>query len=224
MFIEDYPSEELSVFWDKFGESKKSYTPNERWDEIVNENFRNKEFLSLTLDDVLYCGYYEKYQEKEKEATEVCPFLYMSLIAILARKTIIDYNVEKVIPSYEFDTYFQTRRIASLFENCRVMSEMIEKFSTYEQKMLELFPEESTTLWDIVNNEEQGKIFDGICENEDFSFEFLDLFTNMLTFDFVRNYWGFNNERNLDNIFDDDFDNSIEGVEYSDDNFDGYDA
>jgi hypothetical protein len=127
------------------------------------------------------------------------------MMIILAKKATIDYNVEMNIPAYEFTTYFETTRLESLFERTRDVSELHDEFKKYEGKLNELFPEEETTLWKLFNDEEKSKKFDELCDNNDgFGIGFIDVFTNMLVYDFVKNYLQLPNERNLNDLYSDD--------------------
>lgn len=198
MFIKDYPLDKLSSFWGEFLKAKQAYTPNERWEEIVNTNYKNKDFLVLSYDDILYNGYTQKYNE-ESEKT-VVPFISTAFTIILAKKVIIDYGVEMNLPSYEYDTYFESTRLSTLFDRTRDVSELQDKFEDYEKKLTEMFSEE-TTLASIFTEENNAKQIDELCDNSEYGMQFIDIFTNIIAYDFVKNYLHLNNKRNISDIF-----------------------
>ena len=203
MFFDEYPKEKLSQMWSEFAKTKRDYTPEERWKEVIDSKYRNAAFAALSMDNIIYSFYKDTYDE-ESEKTCV-PCVCTSMMIILAKKATIDYNVEMNIPAYEFTTYFETTRLESLFERTRDVSELHDEFKKYEGKLNELFPEEETTLWKLFNDEEKSKKFDELCDNNDgFGIGFIDVFTNMLVYDFVKNYLQLPNERNLNNLFSDD--------------------
>ena len=205
MFFNEYPKEKLSQMWGEFAKLKRDYTPETRWNEVIDSKYRNAAFAALTMDNIIYSFYKNTYDE-ESEKTCV-PCVCTSMMIILAKKAIIDYNVEMNIPDYEFTTYFETTRLESLFERTRDVSELHDEFKKYEGKLNELFPEEDTTLWKLFNDEDKSKAFDELCDNNDgFGIGFIDVFTNMLVYDFVKNYMQLPNERNLNDLYNDDED------------------
>ena len=199
MFFDEFQKDKLSHLWGEFAKIKSSYTPNERWKEIIDSEYKNADFAALTLDNIIYDFYKNTYNEESEE--NCVPCVCTSTMVILAKKTNIDYDVEMVLPSYEFTTYFETTRIDTVFERTRNVSEMQDEYQKYENKLKELFPEE-TTLWNLLNNVENAEKYDELCENNDgFGIGFIDVFTNILAYDFVRNYLLLPNERDLSIIY-----------------------
>lgn len=203
MFFDEYPKEKLSQMWSEFAKTKRDYTPEERWKEVIDSKYRNAAFAALSMDNIIYSFYKDTYDEDSEKTCVPC--VCTSMMIILAKKATIDYNVEMNIPAYEFTTYFETTRLESLFERTRDVSELHDEFKKYEGKLNELFPEEETTLWKLFNDEEKSKQFDELCDNNDgFGIGFIDVFTNMLVYDFVKNYLQLPNERNLNDLYSDD--------------------
>ena len=203
MFFDEYPKEKLSQMWSEFAKTKRDYTPEERWKEVIDSKYRNAAFAALSMDNIIYSFYKDTYNEDSEKTCVPC--VCTSMMIILAKKATIDYNVEMNIPAYEFTTYFETTRLESLFERTRDVSELHDEFKKYEGKLNELFPEEETTLWKLFNDEEKSKQFDELCDNNDgFGIGFIDVFTNMLVYDFVKNYLQLPNERNLNDLYSDD--------------------
>lgn len=203
MFFDEFSKEQLPKLWGEFAKLKKDYTPEERWKEVIDKQYRNASFAALTLDNIIYDFYKNTYNE-ESEKTCI-PCVCTSMMVILAKKANIDYNVELVLPSYEFTTYLETTRLESLFERTREVSELHDEFKKYEGKLTELYPEEGITLWSLLNDEDKAKLFDELCDNNDgFGIGFIDVFTNMMTYDFVKNYLQLPNERNLNDLYRDD--------------------
>lgn len=211
MFLSEYPTEDLVNVWRAFAKIKQAYTPHERWKEIVEGTYRNASFLELTLDDIIYSFMKNTYKDEDFET--MAPFYTISFMIILAKKSIIDYNVEDVIPSYEFETFFKTTRLHSMFERARDLSESKEDFEKIETKFLEVYPEEETTLYDIFNSDEKVKLLNDIIVNTDtnkndddvkndlFSIKFIDILTNIIVYDFIRNYFHLKNERNVVDVY-----------------------
>lgn len=213
MFFDEYPKENLATLWSEFAKVKKDYTPEERWKEVIDSKYRNASFAALTMDNIIYDFYKNTYGE---EAEKTCvPCVCTSTMIILAKKANIDYGVELNLPAYEFTTYFEETRLETLFERTRDVSELHDEFKKYEGKLTELFPEEGTTLWTLLNDEENAKKFDELCDNNDgFGIGFIDVFTNMLAYDFVKNYLQLPNDRNLTDLYNDDdeeYDYACEG-------------
>ena len=203
MFFDEYPKDKLTQMWREFAKVKKDYTPQERWDEVIDKNYRNAEFAVLTLDNIIYDFYRNTYDE---EAEKTCvPCVCTSVMVILGKKTNIDYGVELVLPAYEFTTYLETTRLSALFERTREVSELKDDFKKYEGKLMELFPVEDVTLWNLLNDEEMATKFDELCDNNDgYGIAFIDVFTNILVYDFVKNYMQLTNERNLNDLYKED--------------------
>lgn len=202
MFFDEYPKEKLSQMWSEFAKTKRDYTPEERWKEVIDSKYRNAAFAALSMDNIIYSFYKDTYDEDSEKTCVPC--VCTSMMIILAKKATIDYNVEINIPAYEFTTYFETTRLENLFERTRDVSELHDEFKKYEGKLNELFPEEETTLWKLFNDEEKSKKFDELCDNNDgFGIGFIDVFTNMLVYDFVKNYLQLPNERNLNDLYSD---------------------
>ena len=158
------------------------------------------------MDNIIYNFYKNTYTEEDEH--NIAPFLCTSMMIILAKKTTIDYGVEMNIPDYEFSTYFQSTRLYTVFERTREFSEQMDDFAKYEGKIKEMFPDDETTLWALFNDQEMANIFDNICnDTENYGIPFIDTFTNILTYDFVRNYMNLPNERNLNDIYDEEYSN-----------------
>ena len=219
MFFDEYPKEQLTSMWREFAKLKRDYTSEERWKEIVDKQYRNASFAVLTMDNIIYDFYKNTYNE-ESEKT-VCPFICTSMMVILAKKANIDYGVEMVLPAYEFTTYFETTRLESLFERTRDVTELRDEFKKYEGKLNELFPSEEITIWKLFNEEELAKKYDELCDNNDgYGIGFIDVFTNMLAYDFVKNYMQLPNERDLNDLYIDDESEDYDEVEACDNDAD----
>ena len=201
MFFDEYPKEKLATMWREFAKIKQSYTSDERWSEIIDRCYKNAAFADLTMDNIIYSFYKNTYSEEDEQTC--VPFVCTCIMLILAKKATIDYAVEMNIPDYEFSTYFQSTRLTTVFERTREVSELHDEFKRYEDKMKELFPEEEITLWTLFNDVETSKKFDELCDDvENFGIAFIDVFTNILAYDFVRNYMNLTNERNLNDIYE----------------------
>ena len=200
MFFEDFQKEDLPKVWGEFARIKRDYTASERWKEVIDEEYRNAAYADLTMDNIIYEFYQNTYDE---EAEKTCvPCVCTSMMIILAKKANIDYSVEMTLPAYEFTTYFETTRLHELFARTRDLSELHEEFKKYEDKLTELFPDEDTTLWKLCNDEDKAKIFEELCDNNDgFGIGFIDVFTNIIAYDFVKNYLCLPNERNLSDVY-----------------------
>ena len=203
MFFNDYSldNESLCKLWGEFSKVKQSYTPNERWNELVNTDAKNAEFATLTMDNIIY-DFYEKTYDEESEKTQA-PFYCTTMMIIIAKKAAIDYRVEMNLPSYEFTTYFEGTRLTTVFERNKEFSEALEVFTKYQEKMLEVFNVDEITLWRMFNEPELIEKFDELAEdNENFGIPFLETFTNILTHDFVRHYLHLPNERIIPDYFE----------------------
>lgn len=206
MFFDEYPNDKIGCVWREFAKIKQSYTPDERWKEIIDKSYKNAAFTVLTMDNIIYNFYKNTYTEEDEQ--NCGPFLCTSMMIILAKKATIDYGVEMNIPDYEFLTYFQSTRLSTVFERTREFSEQMDDFVKYEGKIKEMFPDDETTLWVLFNDPEMADGFGKICDDvENYGIKFIDTFTNILTYDFVRNYMNLPNERNLNDIYDEDYSN-----------------
>lgn len=204
MFFDEYPKDKLTCVWREFAKIKQSYAPEGRWSEIVDKSYRNAPFTVLTMDNIIYNFYKNTYTEEDEQ--NYGPFLCTAMMIILAKKTTIDYGVEMNIPDYEFSTYFQSTRLSTIFERTREFSEQMDDFTKYEGKIKEMFPDDEITLWRLFNEPELVTEFGKICDDtENYGITFIDTFTNILTYDFVRNYMNLPNERNLNDIYSEEY-------------------
>ena len=201
MFFADYnlEPESLCKLWGEFMKTKQAYTPNERWSELINTNSKNSEFAVLTMDNIIYDFYRNNFNE-ESENTSI-PYYYTTFMIVLAKKATIDYRVEMNIPAYEFTTYFESTRLTTLFERNKDYSEAPENFSKYQDRIIELFPNEEITLYKMFNEEDEVKKFETMCEDDkEYGLAFIDAFSNLLAYDFVKNYMKLPNTRVVDFI------------------------
>jgi len=201
MFFDDYPQDKLTSIWGEFAKTRQSYTPHERWEGVVDGSYRNSSFLELTLDDIIY-GYMKQEYPDEIAVDDMSEFQTISFMIILAKKSIIDYHFDNTIPVHEFDTFFKTTRLTTLFERNRDYSENKELLKKYEEKLMEMYTDDSMTLFDMLNKPELSKMFDDLYESEDYGIEFIDVFSNLMVYDFIKNYYRLNNERDLSNIYE----------------------
>jgi len=192
--INKYSEEELKTFWQNFADLTNHYTSNERWGEIVPKDDEYGDFLSLTFDNILYSGHNTVFDNDELKNT-TAPFMFTSISIILAKKVIFDYGVKQTIPYYEFETYYQTTRLTSVFERTREFSELKEDYKKCEESLLPAYPQEETTLWHVLTSPDLSDKLSAMFDDKEFGFSLIELFTNMLAYDFVRNYLKLNNER-----------------------------
>ena len=219
MFFDEYDTSKLPSMWSAFAKVKKDYAPEERWSEIIDKSYKNAAFAALTDDNIIY-DFYRNHYSPEDEKTNV-PYVCTTLMIIMSKKANIDYGVEITLPAYEFTTYFETTRLHSLFEKTRDVAELKDDFKKYEDKIKELFPSDELTLWNLWNTPETAKQFADVCDdNENFGIGFIDAFTNMLVYDFVKNYMELPNDRNLNDIYK-EADDCDEDCGYYDEDCDG---
>lgn len=196
MFFEvnKYTHEELKTFWQNFSKLTNHYTSNERWSEIVPKNDEYSDFMSLTFDNVLFNGHDNLFKNEDDFKT-CCPFIFGALSIILAKKVIFDYGVKETIPYYEFETYYQSTRLITVFERTREFSELKEDYKKSEDLLLTTFPDEEVTLWHLLTVPDLSGKLDELFEEKEFGIQLIELFSNILSFDFVRNYLKLSNER-----------------------------
>lgn len=216
MFFDEYQKENLPHMWRDFAKVKQSYTSEERWSDIIDKSYINAAFADLTMDNIIYNFYKNTYTEEDEQTC--APYVCTCIMLILAKKATIDYAVEMNIPDYEFSTYFQSTRLTTVFERTREVSELHDEFAKFEKKMKELYPDEEMTLWSLFNNPDTAKKFDELCDSiEHYGLAFIDVFTNILAYDFVRNYMNLPNERNINDIYECNEDYADDCVETYDD-------
>lgn len=198
MFTDNYTTEEeIKKIWLDFAKQKRDASPIERWESIFSIS-TNKDITSLGQDEILFPMVFDEYSEEEFK-NRMSPGYTITVLLCLAKKSYTEYLVDTVLPYYEFKTYFESTRLSSIFERNKDVSEMREVYDKYNEVICDKFKDE-TTLWTLFNDDNNVKVFDDYINSladESKSFEFIDLFMNLLTYDFVKNYMRLPNERNI---------------------------